>query len=97
MGKRKSKEERDKEILWEMYRLAFRASTPSADFDELVANAVMNERGQLEIPFLDYECDEDTLQQIVDDTMKKYKIPTWRRKQFSVAFYLGCSPKTKRK
>jgi hypothetical protein len=96
MGKRMSREEKDKEILWEMYREAFKLSTPSADFDELVNNATTNEFGQKEIPFMDYECDEEVLENIVETTMKRHKVPTWRRKQFSVAFYLGCSPKTKR-
>lgn len=86
----------NEKILHEMYRLAFNASTPRGDFDELVANATINEFGQKVIPYMDYECDEDTLQEIVDRTMLKYDVPEFRKRQFSVAFYLGCSPKTKR-
>ena len=92
---RRSKEEKDRDILWEMYRKAFSASTPTANFDELVENAVIDEKGMKHIPFMDYECDESVLNEIVDETMKKYKVPKWKRRSFSVSFYLGCSPKTK--
>jgi hypothetical protein len=87
--------ERDKKILHEMYRLAFSYSTPKGDFDELLANATTNQFGQKEIPFMDYECDADILEDIVEKTMVKYDVPEHRRRVFSVSFYLGCSPKTK--
>lgn len=85
----------DEQILHEMYRLAFRASTPRGDFDEMLANATINSFGQKEIPFMDYECDEDILDDIVTRTMLKYDIPLHQQRKFSVSFYLGCSPKTK--
>lgn len=92
----KGRVEKDREILHEMYKLAFAASTPSADFDVLVENATVNELGQKEIPYMEYECEEETLKKILEDTMRKHKVPKWRKQEFSISFYLGCSPKTKR-
>ncbi len=45
---------------------------------------------------MDYECEEAVMQRILDDTMDKYKVKDYRRKQFSFSFWLGCSPKTKK-
>ena len=86
---------RDEKILHEIYRELFKASTPSGDWDELLENATINERGEKEIPFMDYEIDKDKMQIIFDTVMKKYRIPKYKIRQFSVEIWLGCSPKTK--
>jgi hypothetical protein len=86
---------RDEKILHEMYRRSFAASTPYGDWDEILANAPINERREKEIPFRDYECEAGVLETIFNDVMKEYKIPKRRHSAFSFAFYLGCSPKTK--
>lgn len=83
-------------ILHEMYKLAFAASEPPADFDELLEKAELNEDGKKVIPFLEHECRREVLEDIFDSTMKKYKIKNDRlRSAFSFHFWLGCSPKTK--
>ena len=92
MGKKELKEEK---ILHELYRRSFKASEPSADWDELLENATINEEGQKEIPFMDYECEQEILENIFNDVMKEYKIAKHKRKSYSITFYLGCSPKTK--
>ena len=84
---------KDDRIIWEIYQKLFLASTPSANFDELVENATINEFGQKEIPFMDYEIDEEQCISIIQDTLKEYKIPKWRRPVFERTIYLGCSPK----
>jgi len=89
------KRKTDYEILLEIYRKVYAVSEPPTDFDELVANAELNERGEKVIKFLEYECDEAVMQQIFDETMAKYKIKGQRQKQFSFSFWLGCSPKSK--
>lgn len=89
------KRKTDYEILLEIYRRVYAVSEPPADFDELVANAEINERGEKVIKFLEYECEEAVMQNIFDETMKKYKIKGQKEKQFSFSFWLGCSPKTK--
>jgi hypothetical protein len=91
------REKRNDKILHELYRRAFAASTPKGDFDYLLENATINGRGQKEIPFMDYECESEVLEEILDSVMKEFKVPVRERKSFSVGFYLGCSPKTKPK
>ena len=92
----KRKKLTDYEILLEIYRKVYAVSEPPANFDELVANAELNERGEKVIKFLEYQCEEAVMQQIFDETMTKYKIKGQRQKQFSFSFWLGCSPKTKK-
>lgn len=83
------------EILFEMYRRAFSASTPKGDFDELLANAELNEEGQKVIPFMGYECEVEVMEQIIKDVLKEYKVKKSDIAAFKLNFYLGCSPKTK--
>ena len=87
-----TKDQKDNNILTEMYRRAFAASTPKGDFDGLLANAAINEFGQRVIPYNDYTCDHSLMEQIVEDVLKENKVPKWRRQGFKNAFMLGCSP-----
>jgi len=87
---------KDEKILHEMYRRSFKASTPSGDWDEILANSVVDENGMKTIDFMAYECDDDIMKRIVEDVLKENKVFTKRRiQQFQTSFYLGCSPKTK--
>lgn len=89
------KSEKDEKILMEIYRRAYLASTPQVNFDDLVANATINEHNQKVIPFNDYELDDDIARQIIEDVMKEFKVPKWKRHSFSITYWLGCSPKSK--
>lgn len=86
------------DAIFDCFRNMYKASTPSADFDELMANAPINERGQKDIPFMDYEISSQEYDKILDMFLndKKLKMTTLERKAFSQAIHLGCSPKTKR-
>lgn len=88
-------ERKDYNVLTEMYRRAFAASTPKGDFDQLLEDAPLNEFGQKVIPFLEYECEQEVMEQIVKDVLKENKIPKRRHQAFLTSFMLGCSPKTK--
>ena len=90
-----NRERRDFEIMSEMYRRAYAASTPVGDFDAMVQNAPLNEFGQKVIPYLKYECEQEVMEQIIVDVLKEYKVPKSRRELFRNSFMLGCSPKTK--
>ena len=46
---------------------------------------------------MDYECEAEVLEEILDSVMKEFKVPVRKRKSFAFGFYLGCSPKTKPK
>jgi hypothetical protein len=87
------KQDKIDNALWDCYRELFANSTPIGDFDKLVEEATINERGQKEIPFDDYEIDEELFQQIIKDSIKKHKVPKILHQQFSVAIHLGCSPR----
>ena len=92
-----NRERRDFEIMSEMYRRAYAASTPIGDFDAMVQNAPLNEFGQKVIPYLKYECEQEVMEQIIVDVLKEHKVPKRRHELFRNSFMLGCSPKTKQK
>jgi hypothetical protein len=46
-------------LVMDCYRELYREATPSADFDELVKNAPINDEGQKMIDFNAYEIDFD--------------------------------------
>jgi hypothetical protein len=87
----------DYEILLEIYRRVYAVSEPPADFDQLIAEAETNDIGQKVIKYLDYECDDDVMKQICEKTLDEFKVKGWKRKQFFNSFWLGCSPKSKKR
>jgi hypothetical protein len=84
-------------IVMDCYREMFKQSTPSADFDELLDKAELNEFGQKVIDFMSYEIEEDKFEEILTSTIKRNKLVEYEAKRVSVNVYLGCSPKTKKK
>lgn len=74
----------------------FANSTPEGNFNDMLKNAMINKFGQKEIPFMDYEIEEETFNTIVDDTIKKFKITGYYKMAFRNSILLGCSPKFKR-
>jgi len=93
LGHKASKEER---VLYEIYRRIYAETTPKADFYELWKNAELNDRGQRDIKFDQYEIEDKLMADIIENSLKEFKIPKWRRGSYNVAIYLGCSPRTKR-
>lgn len=86
---------KDERICWEIYRDLYDNAEPKANFDELVANAKINERGQKEIPYTDYQINSDLFDEIFEKHMKKNKIPQRTQRAFRFEIYLGCGPSTK--
>lgn len=83
--------------LMHCYRELFANATPPASFDELLKNSTVNDRGQREIPFMDYEIEKSVFDEIVEDTTKLYKIKHKILKQsFRNTILMGCSPKFKK-
>jgi hypothetical protein len=72
------------------YKRLYEEATPKANFFEL---PYMDRESKF---FLDYEIEESKLNEIIEETIKKFKI---KRKIWKQAFIntilLGCSPKTK--
>ena len=75
-----------KEAIHECYRRLYKASTPSADFDQLAENPP--------IDFMAYEIDEAEYMQILEDVIKEFKIK--KAQVFRASIHLGCSPKFKK-
>ena len=83
--------------LMHCYRELFANATPAASFDELLKNSTVNDSGQREIPFMDYEIEESVFDEIIEDTTKLYKIKHKILKQsFRNTILFGCSPKFKK-
>lgn len=82
--------------VWECYELMFTASTPSADFNDLVAKADVDDNGRKVIDFMSYEIAEDQALRIINDVCRKYKIPKFRMDAVRASVLLGCSPKFKK-
>ena len=85
---------KEEKLMMDCYRELFEKSEPSADFDELVANATLNKRGQKVIPFDDYEIDDSLLHEIIDRYTKRLK-PKWKQTAFKSSILLGCSPRSR--
>lgn len=84
-------------IIHEMYVEMYKAAEPSADFDELMANAPFNEKGEKVIDFDSYTIEESVFNSILESILKKWKI-----KQNSINYkilhfnaYLGGTPRFK--
>jgi len=81
-------------LFLDCFRELFAKSTPKGDFDELLANATINERGEKVIPFMDYEIDDGLLHDIIEKYTIQVK-PRWKRIGFKNGVLLGPSPKSK--
>lgn len=80
-------------IIHDIYVELYLNSTPPANFDELVANAKVNERGQKEIPFMDYYLPIEDMEKIIAKKCKKIN-KYWANKIRNTIF-MGCSPSSK--
>lgn len=87
---------KEEEAMRECYRKLYKASTPPADFDELVNNASIDENGQKVIDFMAYEICEYEFSEIMSNVIKEYKIRKHRQDLFKNTILLGCSPKFKK-
>jgi len=85
---------KEDKILYEIYSRLYKASSPSADFEELVANAKINEEGKRVINFMDYEIDNDVMDNIIETVLKENRVRKDQRGKYKTTIYLGCSPKS---
>jgi len=77
------------------YRELYKEATPSADFDELVANAPVNEQGQKVVDYNAYRLSREKYEEIVEAHIKKNKLKAYEAKGFRIEMYLGCGPSSK--
>ena len=93
----KQKENLIEVAMLECYVELYKNSTPSADFNELVKNAVIDDKGRKHIDFNSYEIEDSKMLEIINIIIKKYKIKNFKKQMFSNSILLGCSPKSKMK
>jgi hypothetical protein len=86
------KKSKIEKALLECYIEAYKNSTPSADFNELVANAKVDEDGRKVIEYKKYKCKHETMSEILEKKAKKYKLNERQIKVLNFNFWLGCSP-----
>jgi len=85
------KEEKLIEVMQDIYVELFAKSTPAADFNQLVEQAVPDENGMKDIGFMNYEISQEVSDEILDRHCKK--LPKSDRHVVKMAVILGCSPK----
>lgn len=90
------KTSKEDKILLKIYQDLYKASTPSANFDELMANAPLNERNQKVIDFMAYEISEKEFNEILESNLKGVREPKYRKQMYRNTILLGCSPKFKK-
>lgn len=82
-------------IIIDTYIELYQNAEPQADFNKLIEDAEINERGQKVIPFNDYEIEASVMDSIIDSFSKRYKMSKHDLSSYEFNIYLGCSPKTK--
>lgn len=91
----KTKNNKLKKVLFEMFRRAYLISNPPGDFDRLMSEAPINENGEREIPYLNYECSSEDLSKIFKDVCDEYNIKNKLHiTKLAWNFYMGPSPKS---
>lgn len=87
------KKDKMSDVLRECFRELYLASTPSVNFDDLVANATINEYGEKDIPFNDHLISESKFYEILKSVLKKSNLTKWEKHIVEKECFLGCSPK----
>ena len=87
-----------RDVMLDIYRELYSKATPSVNFDELVANAEVDESGRKIIPYMDYYLDDDEYTSIVNKYLKRYhRRDSGFLKAIEFEAYLGCGPTSHKK
>ena len=90
------KKDKINDVIMQIYRKLYAASTPPADFDLLVEESPLNEHGQKVIPYDQYEIDQKLFDDIIEEILTDTRIPKYMKNRIKTTVLLGCSPKFKR-
>lgn len=83
-------EKKIESIIHDIYVELYKNASPPAYFDELVANAKINDRGQKEIPFMDYYLPQEDMDRIIEKHCKK--VTKYMASKIKATILIGCSP-----
>lgn len=78
----------DSDIVMEIYRRMYKASEPKADIDKIIKSG----EGKMPNWFLAYYLSEEKTEDILNETLKEFKVPKYKRHSFSIEIYLGSAP-----
>ena len=85
---------KQEKIMWQIYIDLFKEATPSANFEELVENAVVNEMGRKDINFMDYSILKSDYDRIIESNLKGNRLTKLSKQMIINSINLGCSPRT---
>ena len=78
---------KEEKLLLDVYRSVY--SELGVDIDKLIEDGIT----QQEQWFMEYEMPHKRQEEILEEVFIKHKIPKYKRKQLSIAYWLGVSPK----
>lgn len=81
-----------KEVYHEAMTEIYKASIPSASWDDLLRDSPRNEAGQILIPYEDYHISDQILDEIIETTAKKHRLNQFELQSLRSNVYLGPSP-----
>lgn len=88
-------DEKLNKVIHDIYRELYNNSTPKADFDKLVEEAELDSEGRKIIPFMNYEIEQEKMDEIIDKHCKENALNKRFIDIIKANVYLGCSPRTK--
>lgn len=87
---RQSIQDKIDKALMHCYRQLYAHATPPARFDDL---PYLDKESKF---YMDHEIEQEVMDEIIQQTIKDFKIPKMYIRPFEITILLGCSPKTKR-
>ena len=85
------------ELIYECYRELYREAEPSANFDELLEAAPLDEWGRKVIQYNDYYLPREKFESIANKHKNKMKMNNMEEHSYEFMVYLGATPTCKRK
>lgn len=91
-----TRQEKIEKVIMDIYHQLYAAATPAVDFELLMEESPRNEKGQIMIPYMDYEIEQSVCDSIIEEALKKFRAPKYTKQSIRNGIYLGCSPKFKK-
>ena len=84
---------KEQQIVWDIYRELYKEANPIGDFDKLVEEAPVDNRGAKYIAFMDYSIPEILFEDILDRHLKGKRLTKLKQRMIRNTIIMGCSPK----
>ena len=75
-------------IILEIYRRMYRESKPKASIDKIIKSG----EGRMPNWFMAYYLSDEREEKIINEVLKEYKVPKWKRDSFRTEILLGSAP-----